>query len=154
MLQALRIRDFRLLWGGGLVSALGSWLLTIAVPAHILQVTGSLRATGLTVAAEYLPVLVLGPVAGVCADRWDRRRLMLATNLFCAGSVAVMLFGIPPGRYWVLDDRRRRRGRAAGQPPDLLAQLVAHASPSCGPVSCTWPAPTRSTTRSSSGPGS
>jgi predicted MFS family arabinose efflux permease len=102
MLQALRIRDFRLLWGGGLVSALGSWLLTIAVPAHILQVTGSLRATGLTVAAEYLPVLVLGPVAGVCADRWDRRRLMLATNLFCAGSVAVMLLGIPPGRYWVL----------------------------------------------------
>ena len=102
MLQALRIRDFRLLWGGGLVSALGSWLLTIAVPAHILQVTGSLRATGLTVAAEYLPALVLGPVAGVCADRWDRRRLMIATNLVCAGSVAVMLLGIPPGRYWVL----------------------------------------------------
>src|SRR5580692_1153954 len=102
MLQVLRIRDFRLLWGGGLVSALGSWLLTIAVPAHILQVTGSLRDTGLTVAAEYLPLLVLGPVAGVCADRWDRRRLMIATNLFCAGSVAVMLLGIPPGRYWVL----------------------------------------------------
>jgi predicted MFS family arabinose efflux permease len=102
MLQVLRIRDFRLLWGGGLVSALGSWLLTIAVPAHILLVTGSLRDTGLTVAAEYLPLLVLGPVAGVCADRWDRRRLMIATNLFCAGSVAVMLLGIPPGRYWVL----------------------------------------------------
>jgi predicted MFS family arabinose efflux permease len=102
MLHALRIRDFRLLWGGGLVSALGSWLLTIAVPAHIFLVTGSLRATGLTVAAEYLPFLVLGPVAGVCADRWDRRRLMIATNLFCAGAVAVMLFGIPPGRYWVL----------------------------------------------------
>jgi hypothetical protein len=45
MLQVLRIRDFRLLWGGGLVSALGSWLLTIAVPAHILLVTGSLRST-------------------------------------------------------------------------------------------------------------
>jgi predicted MFS family arabinose efflux permease len=102
MLQVLRIRDFRLLWGGGLVSALGSWLLTIAVPAHILLVTGSLRDTGLTVAAEYLPLLVLGPVAGVCADRWDRRRLMIVTNLFCAGSVAVMLLGIPPGRYWVL----------------------------------------------------
>jgi MFS family permease len=102
MLQVLRIRDFRLLWTGGLVSALGSWLLTIAVPAHILQVTGSLRATGLSVAAEYLPLLLLGPVAGVCADRWDRRRLMITTNLVCAGSVAVMLLGISPGRYWVL----------------------------------------------------
>jgi MFS family permease len=102
MLQALRIRDFRLLWGGGLVSALGSWLLTIAVPAHIFLLTGSLRATGLTVAAEYLPLLVLGPVAGVFADRWDRRRLMIAANLFCAAAVAVMLLGISPGRYWVL----------------------------------------------------
>ena len=102
MLKALRIRDFRLLWAGGLVSALGSWLLTIAVPAHILLVTGSLRDTGLTVAAEYLPLLVLGPVAGVVADRRDRRRLMIAANLFCAGAVAVMLAGTAPGRYWIL----------------------------------------------------
>ena len=102
MLQALRIRDFRLLWAGGLISSLGSWLLTLAIPTHIFLVTGSLRATGLTVAAEYLPLLLLGPVAGVFADRWDRRRLMIGTNLFCAGAVAVMLLGTAPGRYWVL----------------------------------------------------
>ena len=102
MLQALRVPDFRLLWGGGLVSSLGSWLLVLAVPAHILAVTGSLRATGLALAAEYLPRLVLGPVAGAVADRWDRRRLTIGTNLFCAGSVAVMLLGTPPGRYWLL----------------------------------------------------
>jgi predicted MFS family arabinose efflux permease len=102
MLQALRIRDFRLLWGGGLVSALGSWLLTIAIPARVFLLTGSLRATGLTVAAEYLPLLLLGPVAGVLADRCDRRRLMITANLGCAGAVAVMLLGTSPGRYWVL----------------------------------------------------
>lgn len=102
MLQALRIRDFRLLWAGGLISSLGSWLLTIAIPAHIFLVTGSLRATGLTVAAEYLPLLILGPVAGVFADRWDRRRLMITTNLSCAAAVAVMLLGTSGGRYWVL----------------------------------------------------
>jgi len=102
MFQALRIRDFRLMWAGGLVSALGSWLLTLAVPTHILLVTGSLRAAGLTVAAEYLPLLLLGPVAGVFADRWDRRRLMIGTNLFCAGAVAVMLLGLAPGRLGVL----------------------------------------------------
>ena len=102
MFRALRIPDFRLLWSGGLISSLGSWLLVLAVPAHILAVTGSLRDTGLTLAAEYLPQLVLGPVAGVVADRWDRRRLMIATNLFCAGAVAVMLLGTSTGRYWVL----------------------------------------------------
>lgn len=102
MFQALRVRDFRLMWVGGLVSAFGSWLLTLAIPTHIFLVTGSLRATGLAAAAEYLPFLLLGPVAGVFADRRDRRRLMIGTNLFCAGAVAVMLLGLAPGRYGVL----------------------------------------------------
>jgi MFS family permease len=102
MFQALRIRDFRLLWGGGVISALGTWLLVLAIPAHVLLVTGSLRDTGLTLAAQYLPVLILGPVAGVVTDRWDRRRLMIATSLFRAAAVAVMLPGTSPGRYWVL----------------------------------------------------
>jgi MFS family permease len=102
MLQALRIRDFRLLWGGSLVSSLGSWLLILAIPAHVFLVTGSLRDTGLTLAAQYLPLLVLGPVAGVFTDRWDRRRLMIATNLFRAGAVAAMLLGTSPSHYWVL----------------------------------------------------
>ena len=102
MFQALRVRDFRLLWGGSVISALGTWLLVLAIPAHVLLVTGSLRDTGLTLAAQYLPYLLLGPVAGVITDRWDRRRLMIATSLFRAGAVAVMLLGVAPGRYWVL----------------------------------------------------
>ena len=102
MFQALRIPDFRLLWGGGLVSSLGSWLLVLAIPAHIFAVTGSLRDTGLALAAQYLPRLALGPVAGAVADRWDRRCLMIGADLFCAGAVAVMRAGTAPGRSWVL----------------------------------------------------
>jgi len=102
VLQALRIPDFRRLWAGSLISSLGSWLLVLAVPAHILMATGSLRDTGLALAAEYLPLLLLGPVAGVVADRCDRRRLIITANLSCAGAVAVMLAGTSPGRYWVL----------------------------------------------------
>jgi MFS family permease len=120
VLQALRIRDFRLLWAGGLVSSLGSWLLTLAIPTHIFLVTGSLRATGLTVAAEYLPLLILGPVAGVFADRWDRRRLLIGTNLFCAGSVTVMLLGLAPGRY-------SRRYRACRAGPRLSSARICPA---------------------------
>jgi predicted MFS family arabinose efflux permease len=100
--QALRIPDFRLLWSGGLISSLGSWLLVVAVPAHILAATGSVRDTRLTQAAAYQPQMALGPVAGAVADGWDRRRLMIAANLLCAGAVAVMLLGTSPGRYGVL----------------------------------------------------
>jgi MFS family permease len=90
MLQALRVRDFRLLWGANLVSGLGSWLLVIAAPVHVLVTTDSLLATGLVVAAEYLPFLVLGPVAGVLADRVDRRTVLVAADLFRAGAVALL----------------------------------------------------------------
>jgi MFS family permease len=102
MFQALRIRDFRLLWGGSLISSLGSWLLILAVPAHVLMATGSLRDSGLTLAAEYAPVLILGPIAGVLADRWDRQRMMIATDLLRVGAVATLLLGLAPGRLWVL----------------------------------------------------
>jgi predicted MFS family arabinose efflux permease len=101
MFQALRIRDFRLLWGGGTISYLGSWLLVLAVPAHIFLTTRSLAATGLTLAAQYLPLLILGPVAGVLTDRWNRRWILITTNLSSAVVVAAMLLGLGPGRYWI-----------------------------------------------------
>ena len=102
MLQALRIRDFRLLWGARLVSSLGSWLLVIAVPAHVFLLTGSVMATGLTMVAEYLPSVALGLIAGVAADRWDRRHLMLATDIFRAVALLVMLFANNRDTVWVV----------------------------------------------------
>ena len=101
MFQALRIRDFRWLWTGGSISSLGSWLLVLAVPAHLYAVTGSLAKTGLSLAAGYLPQLLLGPVAGALADRWDRRRLMITASLAQAAAVATMLLALAPGRYWI-----------------------------------------------------
>jgi MFS family permease len=90
MLQALRVRDFRLLWSANLVSGLGSWLLVIAAPAQVLATTDSLLATGLVVAAEYLPFLLLGPIAGVLADRVDRRKLLVCTDLVRAAAIALL----------------------------------------------------------------
>jgi MFS family permease len=100
MLLALRVRDFRWLCGARLVSAVGSWLLVVAVPAYVLTTTGSLRATGLVLAAEYLPFLLLGPAAGVLADRLDRRRLLIAADLVRAGAVSALLAA--GGRTWVI----------------------------------------------------
>ena len=102
MLRALRVRDFRLLWGAGLISSVGSWLLVLAVPAHVFLLTRSVTASGLTMAAEYLPWLALGPLAGVLADRWDRRRLMIAADVFRAGAVAFMLLGATASGCWLL----------------------------------------------------
>ncbi|MGX7826325.1 MFS transporter [Actinokineospora sp. 24-640] len=100
--EALRIRDFRLLWFARTVSLLGSWLLVIAVPAHVFALTGSLAATGLTLAAEFLPPVLLGPVAGVLVDRWDRRRVMIVADLARAVAVGLLLLVGEPGDLWLV----------------------------------------------------
>lgn len=81
MLSLLRQRNFALLWWGGLISMMGDWMLRIAMPAFIYQRTGSTLATGAMFIAGQLPSLLLGTVAGVFVDRWDRQRTMVITNL-------------------------------------------------------------------------
>ncbi|MCS7475361.1 MFS transporter [Umezawaea endophytica] len=102
MLQALRIRDFRLLWFARSVSLLGSWLLVVAIPAHVLHLTGSLAATGLTLAAEFLPPVLLGPIAGVLVDRWDRRRVMVLADVLRAVAIGLLLVVRDPGDVWLV----------------------------------------------------
>lgn len=81
LLQVLRDGNFRRLWTGGSISAFGDMVLLIALPFHVYNLTGSTLATGGTFLAQTLPRLVLGSVAGVLADRWDRRRTMIAVDL-------------------------------------------------------------------------
>ncbi|MFC4014288.1 MFS transporter [Nonomuraea purpurea] len=102
MIEALRVRDFRLLWTARAVATFGTGLLIVAVPAHVYAVTGSVLATGVTLAFEYLPALVLGPFAGVVADRWDRRRLMVATDLLHVLAVCVALAARTPETIWLI----------------------------------------------------
>lgn len=102
VLDALRLPDFRFLLIGDLVSNLGSWLLVVALPYRVFQLTGSATATGLALAAEALPALVAGPVAGVFVDRWDRRRVMIVTNLARGVVLAGFLLADRPDRIgWV-----------------------------------------------------
>ena len=117
---ALRIRDFRLLWTGELLSSLGSWLLLVAVPYQVFELTGSALATGITFIAESLPALVIGPVAGVAADRWDRRRIMLAVSLGQAGCILPVAFVHRPGQVTII--------YAALMAESVLGQLYAPAA--------------------------
>ncbi|MFD0206225.1 MULTISPECIES: MFS transporter [Saccharothrix] len=102
MLNALRVGDFRLLWAARAVSAFGTWLLVVAVPAHVFQLTGSVMAAGAALAAEFLPVVLLRPFAGVVVDRWDRRRLMIAADVLRAAAVALLLLARDPGDLWLV----------------------------------------------------
>lgn len=91
MIGVLRRRDFALLWWGGLVSVAGDSMLLAVLPYVVYATTGSTLATAGMTVAELVPGIVLGSVAGVLVDRWDRRRLLVATNLLQAATVAALL---------------------------------------------------------------
>src|SRR6266540_2998176 len=81
MLRVLRHRAFAVLWLGGLLSLVGDWMLITGIPLVVYQLTGSTLALGAAVAANALPRVLVGSVAGVFVDRWDRRRTMVVCDL-------------------------------------------------------------------------
>jgi MFS family permease len=84
-LRAFRHRDFRLLWGGQLVSLVGTWMQSVAQSWLVLELTGSPFLLGLVGTLQFAPVLVLSFVAGALADRLPKRRLLVATqSVMCA----------------------------------------------------------------------
>jgi MFS family permease len=78
------------LQAGQLLSAFGSNMSTIAYPLLALAVTGSAAKTGYVGAAEFAPLVLLSPLAGVAADRYDRRRLMIVSDAVAAVSVGTL----------------------------------------------------------------
>jgi MFS family permease len=84
---------FRRLWIAGFVSEIGDWVLLVALPVYVYQRTGSAAATATTFVVALLPSLALSPLAGVLADRWDRRRLMLLVSLAQAATLLPLLTG-------------------------------------------------------------
>lgn len=80
-LDALRIPEFRRLWIGQILSAVGSAMLMLAVLVHVYAVTGSTRMATLAFVVETAPLLLFSPFAGVLADRVDRRVLVIGADL-------------------------------------------------------------------------
>ncbi|WP_375757535.1 MFS transporter [Corallococcus exercitus] len=74
--RALSHRDFTLLWLGTLVSNIGTWMESVALGVYVTQVTGQAAWTGGVAALTHLPSLVLAPLGGALADRFDRRTFM------------------------------------------------------------------------------
>ncbi len=95
-------RDFARLWVGQLVSGLGDWFNTVAVLALVFDLTHSGVATGLVIIASTLPAFLLTPFAGVIADRFDRRRVMMTADLIRAFLALGMLLVRSPDQIWLV----------------------------------------------------
>jgi MFS family permease len=99
MRSALRHGAFRRLLVGLAVSQAGDWLYNVALLAFVYERTHSAGWLAATTAARVLPIVVLGPLGGVIADRFDRRRVMIASDVVRAGLMlalaGVAVAGLP-----------------------------------------------------------
>jgi len=94
LLIPFRFRDFRLLWFGLIVSNLGTWMQFTTLGYLVVKLSSSPSLAALNVgvlgASNAVPVLLLSPIAGVVADRFPRRRVLLITN-FMTSAIALTL---------------------------------------------------------------
>src|SRR5712675_450955 len=85
--RSLRHRNFRLFFGGQLISLVGTWMQSIAEAWLIYRLTGSSVLLGLLGFVGQIPIFLLSPIGGLAADRWPRQRVVITTQ------VASMLLG-------------------------------------------------------------
>ena len=99
MRSALRHGAFRRLVAGLAISQAGDWLYNVALLAFVYERTHSATWLAVTTAARVAPIVVFGPLGGVLADRFDRRRVMVASDLvrvvLMLGLATVALTGLP-----------------------------------------------------------
>src|SRR5579862_4580826 len=95
-------RDLRLVLSAGIISLTGDWVLTIGLIYRVYAVTGSTVASALTMASSFAPQVLLGAVAGVFADRWDRKRTMIVANLLLAAGLLPLLLVHGVGQVWIV----------------------------------------------------
>ena len=102
MRELFGIRDFRLLWTGQAISNFGDALTNLALLLTAQRLTGSTAAVATTAIAAALPTLLFGLVAGAYVDRWNRKRVMIVSDLFRSGFVLLFLFVTTPDLMWLL----------------------------------------------------
>ena len=92
-LRALRHRNFQLFFGGQLISLIGTWMQTVAQSWLVYRLTGSALLLGAVGFAGQIPVFLTAPIGGITADRVNRQRLVIGTqvaSMLLAGLLAVL----------------------------------------------------------------
>ncbi len=106
VLDTFRFRDFRLLWSGLLVSNLGTWMQFTTLGYVVVKLAGTPAHAALDVgilgACNAIPALIFSPLAGVAADRYPRRRILLLTNtaISCVALALALLATTGQLRLW------------------------------------------------------
>lgn len=90
MVRALRHRNYRLFFSGQSLSLIGTWMTRIATSWLVYRLTGSALLLGLVGFAGQIPSFLLAPVAGVLIDRWNRHRLLVATQILAMAQSAAL----------------------------------------------------------------
>ncbi|MGH7765026.1 MAG: MFS transporter [Candidatus Dormibacteraceae bacterium] len=104
MWGALRHRNYRLFLTGQIVSTVGTWMQSVAMPWLALQLTHNGFLVGLVLAAQFMPVLIGSPLGGVVADRYRKRNVLLFTqSLFMVPSFALFVLSANGhAQYWMV----------------------------------------------------
>jgi Na+/melibiose symporter-like transporter len=97
-----RHRDYRVLLSAGLVSMTGDWILNVGLVYYVYALTGSTLASGTVLLAAIAPQVLMGSVAGVYVDRWDRKRTMVAANVLLAVILLPLLAVNDASRLWIV----------------------------------------------------
>jgi MFS family permease len=82
---------FLVIWVGQLISCIGSGLTAFALAVHVYTLTGKATSVSLVTLCAFLPSVLLSPIGGVFADRFDRRLMMIMGDLFSAAGLIYML---------------------------------------------------------------
>jgi MFS family permease len=99
--RALRHRNFRLFIAGQFVSLIGTWMQSIALGWLLFRLTGSAALLGVSGFLAQIPSLFVSPVAGVWADRWQRHRMVIGTQVLSLVQAALLAALVLSGRETV-----------------------------------------------------
>jgi len=101
--RALGSRNFRLFFSGQIISLVGTWMTRVATSWLVYRLTGSALLLGIVAFSGQIPTFFLAPVAGVLVDRWDRRRLLVATQVLAMVQSLALAILTLTGRITIVD---------------------------------------------------
>src|ERR1700690_1904447 len=101
MIRAMRHRNFQLFFSGQMISLVGTWMDNIAEAWLVYRLTGSSLLLGTVAFAGQIPIFLLGPIGGLVADRFDRRSIIVVTQVSSMILASILSFLTLTGRVTV-----------------------------------------------------
>lgn len=96
------MKKFTMIWLGELISGIGSGMTAFALSVYVYQTTGRVSMVSVIAVASFLPTILLSPLGGVLADRYDRRLLMIIGDLLSGLGLLYILWNIQMGTAGIL----------------------------------------------------